>query len=80
MAGSLLRYAGKENPELCEFVVDSESELADLPSTTKIGTGIFENNPSFDSFAPIGSVCIVGNEGGDLLIYMLFSFGWKLLD
>lgn len=77
MAGMLLRMGDKPNVNIMEFVVDSESEIQYLPTTTNKGSGVFENNPSFNFTAPIGSSCIVGNDGGDLLVYMLFSFGWK---
>ena len=77
MAGMLLRMGDKPNVNIMEFVVDSESEIQYPPTTTNKGSGVFENNPNFNFIAPIGSSCIVGNDGGDLLVYMLFSFGWK---
>lgn len=76
MAEKCIRYRDKANTNLMEFVCDSISDLDNLPTTIKKGTGIFK---SFDQYAPIGSTCVVGNEGGDLLVYMLFSFGWKQL-
>ena len=79
MAGVLLRYANSANPNLCEFAVDTMDDLNNLPTTTQAGTGIFENDPSFDHTVPIGSTCVVGNEGGALRTFMLFSFGWKEL-
>lgn len=30
-------------------------------------------------YAPFGSTCVVGNKDGELILYMLFSFGWKKL-
>lgn len=77
MAGMLLRMGDKPNVNIMEFVVDSESEIQYLPTTTNKGSGVFANNSNFDFCVPIGSTCIVGNDGGDLLVYMLFSFGWK---
>ena len=77
MAGMLLRMGDKPNVNIMEFVVDSESEIKYLPTTNSKGSGAFANNSSFNFIAPIGSTCIVGNEGGELLVYMLFSFGWK---
>lgn len=57
-----------------EFICDTVDEVQDAPTTTEIGKGVFAD---YDCCAPIGSMLIVGNEGGDVLIYMLFSFGWK---
>lgn len=79
MAGILLRIGDNPNASVCEFAVDTEDEIQYLPTTQKKGNGIFENNPNFDLFPPMGSTCVVGNDGSDLLIYMLFSFGWKKL-
>ena len=79
MAGVVLKYANSANPRLCEFAVDTIEDLNDLPTTTKVGTGRFAGNPEFDQTIPVGSTCIVGNEGGALLTFMLFSFGWKEL-
>jgi hypothetical protein len=76
MAGTLIRYAGKSEIGLMEFVLDKIDEIPELPTTEKFGTGIFSN---YEQFAPIGSTAIVGNDGGDLIVYMLFSFGWKKL-
>lgn len=77
MAGILLRMGDRPNVNIMEYVVDSESEIQHLPTTINKGSGIFANNPSFNMTAPIGSTCIVGNNGGNILVYMLFSFGWK---
>lgn len=76
MAGICSHFRGKVNVDLAEFVVDTEDEVRDLPTTTEKGKGVFEK---FDHLPPIGSICTVGNEGGDLIIYELFSFGWKKL-
>lgn len=76
MAGICMRYADKANTTLMEFCCDSVSEVSDLPTTTQHGKGVFAD---YKQCAPMGSTCIVGNEGGDLLNYMLFSFGWKKL-
>lgn len=75
MSGILLKIGENSNTSIMEFAVDREDEIALLPTTEKSGSGIFNRN----KYAPIGSTCIVGNEGGDLLLYMLFSFGWKKL-
>lgn len=77
MAGMCLRYGDRANCGFFEFVCDSVSEIQDLPTTTEVGKGVFE---SYKQVCPIGSTCIVGNEGGNLLVYMLFSFGWKALN
>lgn len=77
MAGTLLRQGDKPNINICEFCVDAIDEVSLLPTTTSKGTGKFSSIADFNLYAPIGSTCIVGNEGDDLLIFMLFSFGWK---
>lgn len=77
MAGSTIRISGQNNSDICEFVVDTIEEIKNLPTTTKKGTGDFEGVPGFGYIVPIGSTCIVGNGDDDILIYMLFSNGWK---
>lgn len=57
------------------YVVDSVDEMELLPTTKENGKGDYESM----SPAPIGSTAIVGNEGGEIKQYMLFSFGWKEL-
>lgn len=74
MSGICLRYGDRPNCGIMEFVCDEISEIQDLPTMTEFGKGVFE---CYKQTAPIGSTCIVGNKGGDLLVYMLFSFGWK---
>ncbi len=76
MAGILTEYGGRANVGIMSFVCDSISEIADLPTMTEHGKGVFEN---YKQCAPMGSTCTVGNESGDVLVYMLFSFGWKQL-
>lgn len=69
------KFGGASNIALCELVADSVDELlSDAPTTKKKGTGNFAD---FDHYAPIGSTAIVGNEGGELLVFQLYSFGWK---
>lgn len=77
MAAMCIRYGDRANCGIMEFVCDEISEVQDAPTTTEFGKGVFE---TYRQTAPIGSTCIVGNEGGDLLVYMLFSFGWKALN
>ncbi|WP_313069791.1 hypothetical protein [Lacrimispora sp.] len=79
MAGTLLRIGDKPNVNMCEFVVDTEEEIEYLPTTKKKASGLFNSSPDFDVCPPIGSTCCVGNENGDLIIYMLFTFGWRKL-
>lgn len=68
------KFGGFSNISLCEFVADSVDELlSDAPTTKKKGTGNFAN---FDHYAPIGSTATVNNSGS-IVIYMLFSEGWK---
>lgn len=76
MAGTCITYRGKNNIGITEFVCDTVEEINQLPTMTKGGTGVFE---AYSHPVPMGSTCIVGNEGGTELIYMLFSFGWKKL-
>ena len=69
------KFGEHMNVTICELVCDTVDELLnDAPTTTKKGTGGFEH---FDHTIPIGSIATVGNEQGDLLIFELFSFGWK---
>ena len=77
MSGICTYYGGRANTNIMEFCCDSVSEVSDLPTMTEHGKGVFEN---YHQCAPLGSTCIVGNEGGKLLVYMLFSFGWKALN
>ena len=79
MAGTLLRKGQIVNTAICEYAVDSVDDVDNLPTTTKKATGQFAYDPNFSACPPIGSTCVVGNEGGALLTYMLFSFGWKQL-
>lgn len=78
MAGMCIRYGDRANVGIMEFCCDTANECVnEAPTTTRKGTGAFE---AYQQYAPIGSTCIVGNEGGKLLVYMLFSFGWKPLN
>lgn len=77
MAGQLLRIGDRPNISICEFCVDIVDEVKLLPTTTKKASGEFANDVSFKVCPPIGSTCIVGNGDGDVLVYMLFSNGWK---
>ena len=74
MAGTCIRYGDRPNVNIMEFVCDTIDEIKDAPTTTTKGKGVFE---TYKFCAPVGSTLIVGNEGGDVLVYMLFSFGWK---
>lgn len=67
-------FGGSKNIATCNFILDSEDELQFLPTTEKMGSGKFED---FTHHAPIGSTAIVGNDGGELLVFQLYSFGWK---
>lgn len=79
MAGILMKIGGRTNANICEYCVDTVEEVAMLPTAAKPATGLFEDVESFDIIPPIGSTCIVGNGSDDLLVYMLFSNGWKLV-
>lgn len=79
MAGNLMTMGGRANTNVCSFVVDSVDEVELLPTSTRKGIGKFADDLSFDMCAPIGSTAIVGNETGDLIVFQLFSFGWKRL-
>lgn len=74
MAGLHTKINDAPQIGLMEFVCDKIEEVKDAPTTTEMGKGVFAN---CKYYAPIGSTLIVGNEGGDILVYMLFSFGWK---
>ncbi len=79
MAGMLLRIGDKSNINICEFCVDTVEEIDLLPTTTERGKGKFANDSSFNFSVPLGSTCIVGNGNDEVLVYMLFSNGWKQL-
>lgn len=68
------KFGNSANIPICEFVADSVDELlSDAPTTKKKGTGKFSE---FNHYAPIGSTAIVNNSGS-IVVYMLFSDGWK---
>lgn len=77
MAGNLMRYANQFNTNVAEYCVDSVDEVSLLPTSTDDAKGKFANDVNFKLHPAIGSTCIVGNDGGDILIYVLFSNGWK---
>lgn len=79
MAGILMRMGDRPNINICEYAVDTIEEVELLPTTTTIGVGKFSEDASFKFRPPIGSTCIVGNGDEELLVYMLFSNGWKKL-
>jgi hypothetical protein len=74
MAGICLRYEDRANVDLMEFACDTIDEIDDAPTTTRGGVGVFSK---YTTPAPIGSTLIVGNSGGEMMVYMLFGFGWK---
>ena len=75
MAGNLSNK--NYNTGQCEFYVDTEAEIAFLPTTTKKATYNFAKNPNFDFTPAVGSTCVVGNYGGELIVYILTSSGWS---
>ena len=77
MAGMLLRIGDRPNTNICEFCVDTVDEIELLPTTTKKASGKFAGDANFKMYPPIGSTCIVGNGTDEVLVYMLFSNGWK---
>lgn len=83
MAGILAEIGGKSNINTCTFYVDSEDEVKNLPTINTRAKGSFANNPDFKMLPCIGSVCIVGRSDKDdeesdgLIIYILFTDGWK---
>lgn len=74
MAGNIRSQGSYVNPKLSSFVVDTVAEIDELPTSTTVGTGKFSH---MDFTVDVGSDCLVGNKGGDLLTYMLFGFGWR---
>ena len=62
---------------ICEFCVDTVDEVELLPTTNKKASGKFATHANFKMYPPIGSTCIVGNGTEEVLVYMLFSNGWK---
>lgn len=79
MAGNLIKIRDRINNNVCEYVVDTIEEVALLPTTEHKGTGKFAGNADFEILPKIGSTCIVGNGDDKVLVYMLFSNGWKQL-
>ena len=77
MAGTLLRIGDRPNTNICEFCVDTVDEVQLLPTITKNASGKFSDDANFKMYPPIGSTCIVGNGTDEVLVYMLFSNGWK---
>ena len=77
MAGTLLRIGDRPNTNICEFCVDTVDEVELLPTTNKNASGKFATHANFKMNPPIGSTCIVGNGTDEVLVYMLFSNGWK---
>ena len=69
------RYADKAIKATTEFVADDVSEIDLLPTTERSGIGEYEKYQKAEQ----GSTCVVGNQAGDTLTYMLFGFGWKQL-
>ena len=80
MAGILTKIGEIPNVGVCEFVVDTVTEVGYLPTTTTKATGTFANDSSMDVVPTIGSTCIVGNGSDPIKIYMLFTSGWKVLE
>lgn len=80
MAGILTKIGEIPNVGVCEFVVDTVTEVEYLPTTTRKATGTFANDLSMNVVPTIGSKCIVGNESDPIKVYMLFTSGWKDLD
>ena len=75
MAGVAMKYGDRANIGFFEFVCDTIDECVnEAPTTTSKGKGVFS---AYQQFAPMGSTLVVGNEGGDIMTFMLFSFGWK---
>lgn len=74
MAANHIKTSYSNKSATDEFVVDKVEEIENLPTTTRAGTGDLSY---MKDKATLGSTAIVGNEGGSVLVYMLFSFGWK---
>lgn len=77
MAGNLLKKGDYNNTNVCEYIVDTVDEIQLLPTTTSAASGKFADDVNFKVQPPIGSTCIVGNGDNEMLVYMLFSSGWK---
>ncbi len=76
MAGVRNFYGNSPDAPISIFCVDTVEEVKCLPTTKVKGTGLLSH---MDYTANQGSICEVGNESGTLLVYKLFSFGWKEL-
>ena len=79
MAGNITKFKNDIDGNVLEYVVDTVEEVELLPTTKKKGTGAFASIPAFQINPEIGSTCIVGNGDDKVLVYMLFSNGWKRL-
>lgn len=77
MAANLLKTGNDSNAALRTFCVDSIEEIEKLPTMTRGALDDFADIPGMEIPAPMGSQVIVGNEEGEIQIYILFSFGWK---
>jgi len=75
MAANVICQHNGYAPNYTEFVVDTEAEVAMLPTLTAKASGSLANNAIYDVTPCEGSICIVGN-GGDMLVYMLLTTGW----
>lgn len=76
MAGICTKYGNNITTGVAEYVVDTASEVKDLPTTTSGGKGNFT---AYTNPAVIGSTCICGNGGSSTTVYMLFTTGWQLM-
>lgn len=70
MAGIKAMTGTTANVPLVEYRVDSESDVANLPTTTEQGKADWCNS---DILPPLGSTCFVMDS---LKVYFLTSQGW----
>lgn len=76
MAGINTRYGNSFNQPTREYIVTSEAEIDDLPTTTANAKGKFADDVNFRSRPAIGSTCKVIEEDGTLSYYILRENGW----
>ena len=76
MAGIKAKYGNIDNQPLSEYVVTSEAEIEDLPTSTTSAKGKFADDVNFTNKPSIGSKCKVITSDGNLYLYMLTEKGW----
>lgn|GEM_PF-4930063 len=83
LQGRVFFANGNRNTDHKEYIVSTETEVFMLPTQTKLATGYFEGDTSFDGHAQTGSICFVINKvngKSEPIIYILDKDGWVPID